>query len=286
MNNVLILGKGYVGSELSRLLNRCNVHFKSQSELDYHDQGTLRRYIGNNDIKYVINCAGFTGRPNVDECEDKKELCTKLNVLVPLQVAESCRVLDVNYIHISSGCIYGGYEKPYTEEDAPNFGFYDSHSSFYSKTKHLYEIFAKTGLTIRVRMPFTPYINSRNFLNKLINYSTILDTLNSKTYLPDLCNFIQHIIDENISTNSIGLLNFVNPAPTTSRQVIAKMEQFGLTNVSDKQFVNSVTDLNVKANRSNCVLSIEKLKQLFPTFYIRTEMDALDEALTQITKNQ
>ena len=282
MVNVLILGNGYVGNELNRLLNRCNVHFKSLKDLNYHDQGTLRRYIGNNNISYVINCAGFTGRPNVDECEEKRELCTKLNVTVPLQIAESCKTLYVNYIHISSGCIYGGYEKDYTEEDTPNFGFYDSHSSFYSKTKHLYEILSNVGLTIRVRMPFTPYASNRNYLNKLIAYDTLIDCVNSKTYLPDLCNFIQYILDNNIYTNNIGALNFVNPSPLCTKQVVDIIEEFGLIDSSKKQFVLTIESLNVKANRSNCVLENKKLTELYPDFSVRTEREALNHALTEM----
>lgn len=282
MVNVLVLGKGYVGNEISRLLNRCNVHFKSRKDLDYHDQGVLRRYIGNNDISYVINCAGFTGRPNVDECEEKREMCTELNVLVPLQIAESCKVLDVNYIHISSGCIYGGYEKNYTEADTPNFGFYDNHSSFYSKTKHLYEILSNTGLTIRVRMPFTPYYSSRNYLNKLINYDTLIECVNSKTYLPDLCNFIQHLIDNNVYVNTIRALNFVNPNPLSTKEVVDLMVKYGVCTSTGKKYVYDIKELNVKANRSNCVLENEKLKLLFPDFYIRSEREALEDALAKI----
>lgn len=282
MVNVLILGNGYVGNEISRLLNRSNVHLKSRKDLDYHDQGLLRRYIGNNNISYVINCAGFTGRPNVDECEEKKELCTNLNVLVPLQIAESCKALDINYIHISSGCIYGGYEKNYTESDTPDFGFYDSHSSFYSKTKHLFEILNTTGLTIRVRMPFTPYNSGRNYINKLINYDTLIECVNSKTYLPDLRKFIQHIIDNNVYTNTIGALNFVNPDPLSTKEVVDLMVKHGVCTSTDKKYVYDIKDLNVKANRSNCVLENEKLKLLFPDFYIRTEREALEDALAKI----
>jgi dTDP-4-dehydrorhamnose reductase len=286
MLNVLIIGKGYVGNEINRLLNRCNIHFKSRNELDYHDQGVLRRYIGNNDIKYVINCSGFTGRPNVDECEDKKEECSLLNVFVPLKIAESCKVLDVNYIHISSGCIYGGYDKVYTEEDTPDFGFYSSVSSFYSKTKHLYEVLTSTGLTLRIRMPFTPYLGSRNYLSKLIKYNTLLDLINSKTYLPDVCRFIQHIIDNEIYVNNIGPLNFVNPKPHSTKHVAKKLSSYNLINLGEKVFVDSVKDINTKAGRSNCVLSIDKLTRLFPEFNMQTEESALDEALTTISNTQ
>jgi dTDP-4-dehydrorhamnose reductase len=286
MLNVLIIGKGYVGNEINRLLNRCNIHFKSRNDLDYHDQGVLRRYIGNNDIKYVINCSGFTGRPNVDECEDKKEECSLLNVFVPLKIAESCKVLDINYIHISSGCIYNGYDKMYTEEDVPDFGFYSSVSSFYSKTKHLFEILTTTGLTLRVRMPFTPYLSNRNYLSKLIKYDTLLNMVNSKTYLPDVCSFIQYIIDNEVYVNNIGPLNFVNPKPQSTKAIVRKLDNYDLIDAGEKVFVDSVEAINTKAGRSNCVLSIDKLNKLFPEFYLQPEEYALNEALTTIFQTQ
>jgi len=284
MLNVLIIGKGYVGSEINRLLQRCSIHFKSRDELDYHDQGILRKYIANNNIKYVVNCSGFTGRPNVDECEDRKEECSLLNVFVPLKIAESCKALDVNYIHISSGCIYNGYEKLYTEGDVPDFGFYSSASSFYSKTKHLYEILTTTGLTLRVRMPFTPYLSDRNYLSKLIKYDTLLNLVNSKTYLPDVCSFIQYIIDKEVYVNNIGPLNFVNTKPQSTKAIVRKLDNYDLINASEKVFVDSVEDINTKAGRSNCILSIDKLNKLFPEFYLQTEESALNEALSTISQ--
>ena len=67
-DGVLILGSGYVGSEVSKHLKRyqlnCDdIYLRGRSELNYHDQSVLRKFIRNNNIGYLINCAGFTGRP-------------------------------------------------------------------------------------------------------------------------------------------------------------------------------------------------------------------------------
>jgi len=64
----------------------------SQSELDYTDPDKLREFIEENDrnIRTVINCSGYTGVPNVDACEDNKELCYNYNVLYPLNVVKIC----------------------------------------------------------------------------------------------------------------------------------------------------------------------------------------------------
>jgi hypothetical protein len=131
-------------------------------------------------------------------------------------------------------------------------------------------------------MPFTPYASNRNYLNKLIAYDTLIDCVNSKTYLPDLCNFIQYILDNNIYTNNIGALNFVNTAPLCTKQVVDIIEEFGLIDSSKKQFVSTIESLNVKANRSNCVLENKKLTELYPDFTVRTEREALNHALTEM----
>ena len=69
MNNVLILGAGYVGTELFSWVNKDknNYWLYSRKDLDYSDQSILSKFLLNTKIEYVINCSGFTGIQNVDE---------------------------------------------------------------------------------------------------------------------------------------------------------------------------------------------------------------------------
>ena len=153
--NVLILGKGYVGNYLNdRLKKIATVHFENRQWFNYTNLSVLNKRFEGSEYDYVINCSGFTGRPNVDQGEDEKELCYELNTFAPLWINSMCKLHDINYIHISSGCIYTGYEKQYTEEDEPNFGLFNEESSTYSKSKHAYELGSDHGLTLRIRMPF------------------------------------------------------------------------------------------------------------------------------------
>ena len=41
-------------------------------------------------IKWIINCVGFTGTPNVDACEEQKQTCWDLNVTLPTILAQFC----------------------------------------------------------------------------------------------------------------------------------------------------------------------------------------------------
>ena len=280
--NVLILGAGYVGTELFSWVNKekNNYWLYSRKNLDYSDQSVLSKFLLNNKIEYVINCSGFTGRPNVDEGEIKKKECWELNVLLPLKISKICKALNINYIHISSGCIYSGYEKEFTEEDAPNFGLYD-HSSFYSKSKHAFETLNDYGCTIRVRMPFGDDLHERSFITKILKYDNLVNYKNSKTYLPDLCNFIEYIVDNSINANKIGLINFVNPEAKDTEFLVERMKVFNSYQNKNWKFVD-IKDINITAPRSNCVLSIEKLRAMFPDFHIETEADAIEMALTNI----
>jgi dTDP-4-dehydrorhamnose reductase len=281
MSNVLILGAGYVGTELfcHSAKEHINYYLKSKKDLDYTNNLELRKFILNNDISYVVNCSGFTGRPNVDEGEIKKKECWYLNVLLPLKISKICKDTGIGYIHISSGCIYTGYNKEFTEHDEPNFGLYD-HSSFYSKSKHAFETLNDYGCTIRVRMPFSDDLNERSYITKILKYDNLVNFKNSKTYIPDLCSFIEYIITKNISTSSIGVINFVNPEAQDTEYVTGIMKAYNLENKNWK-FVD-INGINITAPRSNCVLSIDKLKTLFPDFDIQTERSAIGQALSNI----
>lgn len=282
MSKVLILGEGYVGTELltELTLSDHSVFSVSRSTLDYHNQSILRKFLINNDFVYVVNCSGFTGSPNVDECETRREECWNLNVKVPLNINKSCASLGIQYIHISSGCIYDGYEKQYTEYDKPNFGLFNK-ASFYSMTKHAYEHHAEGGAIIRIRMPFSNSLHARSYLTKIYNYSNLINMVNSKTYISDLTSFIKYIINNHIPANEIGKLNFVNPWPLDTQDVCKLLTNAGLNNKNWK-FVD-LDELNLAAPRSNCVLSTEKLQSLFPDFKMHTEREAITAALSNIS---
>lgn len=283
MNNVLIVGAGYVGNELFSFVNKekSNYFLYSRKNLDYADQSVLHKFLLNNGITHVVNCSGFTGRPNVDEGELKKKECWDLNVVIPLTISRTCKALGINFIHISSGCIYTGYEKEFTEEDEPNFGLFNE-SSFYSKTKHAFETLNNYGCTIRVRMPFSGDLHERSYFTKILKYDKLINFKNSKTSISDLAYFIEYIVTNNISANQIGVINFVNPGAKDTEYIVNRMKVFGFEN-KNWEFVD-LKDINIKAPRSNCVLSIEKLKNMFPDFYIETEEDAIDMILCNIDK--
>ena len=90
---IAILGSsGYLGSAYLRVKPPAGIRLVPASRclVDYHDPFILRDFIRNEQIEGVINCAGYTGKPNVDACEDSKELCFKMNVVLPETIAKVC----------------------------------------------------------------------------------------------------------------------------------------------------------------------------------------------------
>jgi dTDP-4-dehydrorhamnose reductase len=279
LSEILILGRGYIGNAVYKhLKDTHNVKFVSANELDYHDPSLLGKYILNNGIQVVINCSGFTGRPNIDEAEMKKELCWELNVASPLRVNKMCDKLGVGYIHVSSGCIYDGYQRDFTELDTPNFGVFSDKSSYYSKCKHIFEEMSKDlqGIVLRIRMPIGKDKESRNYLQKILKYDNLIDYLNSKTYIPDLCGVIESIITKHKHLFAgRKILNVVNHEPMSTREVCEIMIVNGFGNPKWK-FV-PIDKIDIKTGRSNCVLDGSKVNIIYP---MKTEREAIREALS------
>jgi len=284
MKKILILGYGYVGGYLySELKKKHDVVIVRKEFLDYTNSKDLTKFLFSSKFDYVVNAFGFTGRPNVDQGELEPELCYELNTFAPLRVSTVCQCLGINYVHISSGCIYTGYEKPFKEEDEPNFGFYDEESSTYSKSKHAYEMASDYGLILRVRMPFCDKLHERSYLTKIKKYDNLINLTNSKTYIPQLIKFIDKIIRLGFEAKEKDIVNFVQPNPMSTDAIVSLMHEHKLSNPNWDwvQF----EELNCKANRSNCVLDTDKLSNDYG-FHPIDEKVAIRSALKYIMKNE
>lgn len=276
---LLILGKGYIGTNLRNYLvkEKHEVYNFSRAELDYSSEERLYNFLIKQPVDAVINTSGFTGRPNVDECETKKEQCWKLNVLLPKLIEDTCKEVDANFIHVSSGCIYSGYEKDFTEDDKPNFGMFEDHSSFYSKSKHAGELNLDHNFSsiVRIRMPIEGELTDKNLLTKLLKYNNIIDFRNSKTDITVLCEFIETLADN----FQAGIFNAVHGNSLSTKQVVDIMKEFGIEN-KDWEFV-PYDDLDIACNRSNCVLDNAKSKESLDfdwgdeEFYIRKNCELI-----------
>ena len=227
---------------------------------------------------HIINCAGYIGKPNVDACELAKADCIEGNVLLPAMLAQLCPESKYNFTQISSGCIYGGYEKHFTEKDAPNFDF--QNGSFYSGTKALAEKVVlqnnPNSHVFRLRIPFDEYASPRNYLTKLLSYDTLLDAENSLSHRADFAKYVMELINQEVPH---GIYNVTNKGSATTKDVVQLIKKYNLSN-KDFKFFDDLESFGkeVVAPRSNCVLDTSKIEQYIK---IRTATEALEDALSK-----
>jgi dTDP-4-dehydrorhamnose reductase len=285
---VAIFGAGYVGSNLFKtlqILDKSEQFLINRGMIDYTNELKLRSFIETCKPDVIVNCVGFTGKPNVDACELNKAETYKLNVQLPILMAKLCEFYNIDFYHISSGCIYSGYEKKYSEKDEPDFGVYNPKSSFYSMTKHAAELnlanFAKTKI-LRIRMPFCGERNQRNYLMKIRNYDNLLNATNSKTHIPRFCEVLSSLIINKDSYMPKYTLNVCNPEPLSTPEIIDIYRKHGFDNPNWKLI--KYEELPIKANRSNCIMDTTKLTKEF-NFSFPTEAEAITKSIVSLRDN-
>src|SRR4051794_390690 len=107
---VLLGASGYIGEAFVRELKNCGEPFLaiSRSQLDYTRFEELLRFLREKKPTFLINAAGYTGRPNVDACEIAKADTLAGCALLPQTIAHACAVAEIPWGHVSSGCLYSG----------------------------------------------------------------------------------------------------------------------------------------------------------------------------------
>src|SRR5437899_12825247 len=107
---VLLGASGYIGQAFAQALRERAQSFTalSRKQVDYSRFDALLEFLSRTKPKFLINCAGYTGKPNVDACENAKADTLAGNALLPLTIGAACATLDIPWGHISSGCIYTG----------------------------------------------------------------------------------------------------------------------------------------------------------------------------------
>lgn len=282
---IALLGPtGYVGSVFkAEIVARGHeVLPTSRSECDIYDPQVLASHLDG--VDFLVNCAGYTGKPNVDACETDKANCLAGNAILPGRIAQACRIADIPWGHVSSGCINTGRRddgQGFTELDAPNFSFRTNNCSFYSGTKALGEeiLQGEPNCYIwRLRIPFSGVDSPRNYLSKLIRYDRLLDAENSLSYLPE---FVAAGLDCFEKQLPYGIYNLTNPGSVTAREVVDLIKRSTVPG-HDKQFdffedESTFMQQAAKTPRSNCVL--DSSKAVSAGLQLTPVRDAIETAL-------
>jgi dTDP-4-dehydrorhamnose reductase len=308
---LLLGGTGYVGEAFQQELASRGVLFRNvrRSEADYGRFDVLVGLLRTLKPEFVVNCAGYTGKPNVDACESAKADTLAGNALLPQTIAHACAVEGVPWGHVSSGCIYSGAKvaaadgslhvekdmtRPdlralaennpsaihgFTESDTPNFSFRAEPCSFYSGTKALgEEAIAGVGQSYvwRLRIPFDEVDGARNYLSKVQRYPKVYDNLNSISHRAD---FARACLDLWKVRAPFGTYNVTNPGWVSTRHVIGMIERILKPSKRFEFWENDAEFYRVAAKtpRSNCVMDSTKL--LSAGVKIRPVEEALEQSL-------
>ncbi len=262
----LLGGSGYVGHAYQALLTRKGIPFRNlrRADVNYADRATLTDLLRHAKPEFLINAAGYTGKPNVDACELHKSECLEGNAVLPGTIALACADAGVPWGHVSSGCIYTGARPDgagFTETDTPNFSFRTNNCSFYSGTKALGEevLADKPNVYVwRLRIPFNEVDNPRNYLTKLQRYATLLEATNSISQLEEFVAATFACWEKRVP---FGTYNVTNPGRITTHEVVELIQKTGVSN-KNFQFFKDEADFMSKAAktpRSNCVMDSSKL---------------------------
>ncbi len=262
----LLGGSGYVGSAYQTLLQRKGLPFRNlrRADFDYTNQAALTDRLRREKPAFLINAAGYTGKPNVDACELHKTECLFGNGVLPGIIAQACSDAGVPWGHVSSGCIYTGARadgRGFTENDTPNFTFRTNNCSFYSGTKALGEevLVGRPDVYIwRLRIPFNEVDNPRNYLTKLIRYDTLLEAANSISQLEEFVAATFACWEKRVP---FGTYNVTNPGEVTTREVVDLIKKIGVSAKDFKFFTDEAEFMRTTAKtpRSNCTMTSAKL---------------------------
>ena len=283
---ILAGSTGFIGTEYRKYLDRNCVSYIIVDKYLLSNHSKLKEFLSYltliyKEKLYFINGTGFTGKPNVDACELNKTDCLYVNSVLPGIISGICQTLDIVYCHISSGCIYNGYDKIFTEKDEPNFTFRQNNCSFYSGTKALAEEIIKENKESyiwRLRIPFvSDLINPRSYLYKLIKYEKLLNTPNSITFVDDFVKITLEMIRLECPR---GIYNIVNDEPVGAKEIIQILRKNNIINKNKKYFNNyKEFQETVIAPRSNCVLDNSKIKKM--GFELENSYNILEEICKQ-----
>ena len=199
--NILVTGaNGQLGNEM-RIVSKGSSDryiFTDVEELDITNRDAVANFVKENDIKVVVNCAGYT---NVEKAEDEEKLAELINAQAVEYLALACRENHATLIHISTDYVFGGNEgnTPRKENEPVN------PTGAYGRTKlHGEEAIQRIGckhIIIRTAWLYSEFGNNfvktmRKLTAERDSLKVVFDQVGTPTYALDLAKAIKVFIEE------------------------------------------------------------------------------------------
>lgn len=203
MKNILVTGcNGQLGSELRFLsAERQDFHFcfTDIEELDITDEQAVNRYVQEQEIDCIVNCAAFTA---VDLAESKADFCDVLNHQAPGILARAVAERGGSMIQISTDYVFDGTAHiPYRESDPV------SPVSVYGRTKLAGEqvVLEACPNTVIIRTAWLYSSYGKNFVKTMLRLGrekselgVVFDQIGTPTYARDLARAILEILTKGL----------------------------------------------------------------------------------------
>jgi len=272
---IVIFGAGFLGTRLADEIPDAVL-----SRADVTDRDAVIRELRVHGASAAVNCAGKTGKPNVDWCDAHPLETQRANVVGPLVLAEACAGVNAYLLHMGSGCIfYGPSPSPggWREDDFAN------PSSFYSRTKYAADLILSrlpnVGIA-RLRMPIDGRPGARNLITKLASYEQVIDVENSVTVVDDLVRVVRALV----GIRATGVFHATNPGTMRHRDLLRMYRE--LVDPSHEYTLIDEGELVARGlathARSNCVLASPRLAEV--GIAMRPIDVALRDAVTQYAR--
>lgn len=199
MENILITGaNGQLGNEM-RLMSEedtaNNYFFTDISELNICNEAAVNKYVQENKIDLIVNCAAYTA---VDKAEDERELADRLNRAAPGYLAKAVEKRGGAIIQISTDYVFDGTNHIPYKEEAPTCP-----NSAYGTTKLEGEknVQANCRRSVIIRTAWLYSVFGNNFVKTMLrlgkekeSLGVVFDQIGTPTYARDLARAICTII--------------------------------------------------------------------------------------------
>ncbi|WP_425236045.1 dTDP-4-dehydrorhamnose reductase [Ulvibacterium sp.] len=215
MKTIWVIGaNGQLGSEIRELAasqTGKTFVFTDVNELDITDHAAVARFVVENKIDALINCAAYTA---VDKAETEVEKADAINHWAVANLAKIAKAEDLTFVHISTDYVFEGTaSKPYTETDTPN------PQSVYGRTKldgenAILKINPARTLIIRTSWVYSSY--GANFVKTMLRLgrereelNVVHDQVGRPTYAGDLAEAVLQLLPL-LKNKDVGIYHYAN----------------------------------------------------------------------------
>ena len=289
---VLLYGAdGWIGSKVQTLLEAAG-HHVSRGTMRAEDQEGLLAEIRTVNPSHIMSFIGRTHGVidgNVYSTIDYLEQPGKIkenvrdNLYSPVVLALVAQQFKIHFTYMGTGCIFeyddthsfGTEVNGFTEESVPNF-FGSSYSVVKGYTDRIMHMLEDHVLNVRIRMPITSEVHSRNFITKITRYEKVCSVPNSMTVLDELL----PIMIDMARHGYTGTVNLTNPGLISHNEILELYKEIVDPTFTWKNFTIEEQAEILAAGRSNNFMDTTRLISWYPS--VRPIKDAIRATLSKM----